>query len=212
MTKLFPGKDEMISLIKSRGIKDEILISAMQKVRREDFISQPFKLRAYEDCALPIGENQTISQPYTVAVMTESLKIFRGAKILEIGTGSGYQATILAEMGAKVFTIERHLELHSKAKEIFSKLNLPIISKFGDGTLGWKECAPFDGIIVTAGAPIVPDNLKLQLAINGRLVIPVGGSDSQDILIIERNEKDFTTTKICGFKFVPLIGKEGWDK
>lgn len=210
MSKNFPGKQEMIDLLISRGIKDESLIDAMKLVKREDFISDPFKMRAYEDCALPIGYDQTISQPYTVAVMTEALEVKKRSKILEIGTGSGYQALILYQMGATVFTIERNLNLHAKAKEYFSKNNFSIITKFGDGSLGWEEFSPFDGIIVTAGAPVIPENLKKQLADGGKLVIPVGSEVEQNILVIKKQKENFTTKTISGFKFVPLIGRDGW--
>ena len=212
MTKHYPGKTEMLELLKQRGISDEQVLKAMEKIRREDFLSEPFKLRAYDDCALPIGHEQTISQPFTVAVMTQFLNFKRGDKILEIGTGSGFQAAVLYEMGARVFTIERNLELHKKAKEYFSKNNLSVISKYGDGTIGWIEHAPFNGIIVTAGAPIVSESLKNQLSENGKLIIPVGKYSEQDILIIEKKENNFITKTIPGFKFVPLVGKEGWEK
>src|SRR5947207_137372 len=156
-------RDEMILLLRHRGIRDERILRAMGEVDREEFVQDLFVNRAYEDSALPIGNQQTISQPYTVAFMTECLAIQPGEKVLEVGTGSGYQAAILAEMGARVFTIERHMELLNDARKQFDRRRYQIASKCGDGTIGWKEFSPFDGIIVTAGAPEVPQPLLDQL-------------------------------------------------
>jgi protein-L-isoaspartate(D-aspartate) O-methyltransferase len=200
----------MIELIKQRGIKNEFLLRAMSKVERHQFVDLPFFNRAYEDCALPIGNEQTISQPYTVAVMTELLEVKKGDRVLEIGTGSGYQAAILAEMGIRVFTIERHAHLLNGARKRLEKLGYGIVSKVGDGTLGWSEFAPYNGIIVTAAAPEVPDTMLNQLDEGGKLVIPVGELNTQDLLIVKRNGDNFSTKKIVGFKFVPLVGKKGW--
>lgn len=201
---------EMIELLRSRGIADERLLGAMERVDREIFVQSAFRNRAYEDSALPIGSSQTISQPYTVACMTEVLAVGEGEKILEIGTGSGYQAAILAEMGARVFTIERHMSLLTDARKKLDRLGYKIASKCGDGTIGWKEFSPFDGIIVTAGAPSVPQPLKDQLADGGRLVIPIGNEDTQTLFILNRRGAEFEQREIGGFKFVPLIGKKGW--
>ncbi|MBI5214600.1 MAG: protein-L-isoaspartate(D-aspartate) O-methyltransferase [Ignavibacteriae bacterium] len=203
-------REEMLELLKQRGIKNEQLLHAMFTVERHRFVDLPFVNRSYEDCALPIGNEQTISQPYTVAVMTELLEVKKGDKILEIGTGSGYQAAILAEMGARVFTIERHAHLLNEARHRLEKLGYEIVSKVGDGTLGWSEFAPFQGIIVTAAAPEVPDTLLKQLDEGGNLVIPVGEINTQDLWIVKRRGQNFSTRKIIGFKFVPLIGKKGW--
>ncbi len=202
----------MIALLRGRGIKDERVIRAMSAIERHLFVQNALIQKSYDDCALPIGCAQTISQPYTVAFMTQALHVQKGYKVLEIGTGSGYQAAILAEMGARVFTIERHFELHDAAKKILEKLNYNVALKVGDGTIGWSEYAPFDGIIVTAGAPEIPDALMKQLSPDGgRLVIPVGDLDFQRLAIITRNEDSYTTEEIDGFKFVPLIGKQGWS-
>ncbi len=203
---------DMIKLLRDRNITDERLLRAMANVPRHLFVPEPFTNRSYEDSALPIGKQQTISQPYTVAFMTQSLDVRPGNKILEVGTGSGYQAAVLAEMGAKVFTIERHSELLSKSRKILEKLGYRVASKAGDGTVGWSEFAPFDGIIVTAGAPDVPEPLTKQLADGGKLVIPVGDMEIQNLLIVTRRGLQFDRREAVGFKFVPLIGKMGWAR
>lgn len=205
-------RQEMISLLKDRGISDEKLLGAMARIERHLFVPEPFTSRSYEDSALPIGKSQTISQPYTVAFMTQALGVRPGDKILEVGTGSGYQAVILAEMGARAFTIERHLELLSNARKVFEKLGYRIASKGGDGTVGWNEFSPFNGIIVTAGAPDVPQPLLDQLADGASLVIPVGGLGIQSLLVVTRRGDCFDRREVQGFKFVPLIGKMGWNK
>jgi protein-L-isoaspartate(D-aspartate) O-methyltransferase len=201
----------LVEGLRHKGIEDENVLKAFSTVEREKFISNALAHRAYEDIALPIGSAQTISQPYTVAVMTECLNIKPGDKILEIGTGSGYQAAILYEMGAKVFTIERLSDLGLETRKLFDKMNLKIITRIGDGSIGWSEFAPYNGIIITAAAPEAPKSLLRQLTDKGRLVAPIGDLDSQDIFIMERKGDDYLTTKKYGFKFVPLIGKEGWQ-
>ncbi len=204
-------RQEMIALLKDRGISDARLLRSMSKVERHLFVPEPFTNRSYEDSALPIGKGQTISQPYTVAFMTQALGVREGERVLEVGTGSGYQAVILAEMGARVFTIERNLDLLAGARKLFDRLGYRIVSKGGDGTVGWTEFAPFNGILVTAGAPQVPQPLLNQLADGGRLVIPVGDMDIQDLAIITRSGERYERKQINGFKFVPLIGKMGWQ-
>lgn len=203
-------RDEMIDLIRQRGITDERLLQAMKTVDRREFVQIAFLNRSYDDCALPIGHSQTISQPYTVAFMTEALEVELGDKVLEIGTGSGYQAALLAEMGARVFTIERNIELLTSARKRFEKLHYEIVSKCGDGTIGWKDFAPYDGIVVTAGAPEAPKPLLNQLNDGGVLVIPIGDLDIQNLHIVRRVKDKFETREAVGFKFVPLIGKKGW--
>ena len=210
MRRFDTEREEMVALIVDRGVKDQNVLRAMSAVHRHLFVPEPFTSRAYEDSALPIGKGQTISQPYTVALMTEALQVRSGGKILEIGTGSGYQAAILAEMGAHVFSIERDPDLLAGARQILETLGYHVAAKCGDGTVGWKEFGPFNGIIVTAGAPSVPQPLLDQLANGGRLVIPVGNLEFQTLVICTRHGKEIVRKETDGFKFVPLVGKMGW--
>lgn len=204
---------KLISTIKSKGITDEAVLAALGKVPRHIFFDNAFLEHAYQDKAFPIGQGQTISQPYTVAFQTMLLDIKPGSKILEIGTGSGYQASVLLEMGAKVFTIEYNKVLYTQTKEMLPKLGYRPVFKHGDGSLGWPIHAPYDGIVVTAGAPVVPEKLKEQLVIGGILVVPVGDNERQQMLKITRvNETEFETESFDYFAFVPLLGKEGWNK
>jgi len=204
------ARQQLVTLLRSKGINDENVLDAIAAVPRHEFIQEVFRHRAYEDSALPISCQQTISQPYTVAFMTQLLQVKHGDKVLEIGTGSGYQACILAEMGVRVFTIERHFDLLETARMHFEKLGYNIASKVGDGSIGWSQFAPYRGIIVTAGAPDVPPSLLRQLDDGGRLVIPVGDQSTQNMVVVQRQGKEFVHTKSAGFKFVPLLGKEGW--
>jgi protein-L-isoaspartate(D-aspartate) O-methyltransferase len=204
-------RQDMIALLKDRGITDARVLRAFACVDRHRFVPEPFTRRAYEDSALPIGRGQTISQPYTVAFMTQSLGVKPGDKVLEIGTGSGYQAAILAEIGMRVFSIERVHELHAQARKALDRLGYRVATRAGDGTVGWKEFAPFHGIIVTAGAPEVPEPLLHQLAEGANLVIPVGDRDIQSLRICTRHGDRFDVREVYGFKFVPLIGKMGWS-
>jgi protein-L-isoaspartate(D-aspartate) O-methyltransferase len=210
MGRFDDDRREMITLLKDRGISDGQILRAMATVDRHAFVPEPFTSRAYEDSALPIGKGQTISQPYTVAFMTQALGVRSGARILEVGTGSGYQAAILTEMGARVYSIERNLELLSSARKLLERLNYRIATKGGDGTVGWNEFAPYDGIIVTAGAPEVPAPLLKQLKEGANLVIPVGSRDMQALIVMVRQGDGYTRREVQGFKFVPLIGKMGW--
>ncbi|PKL81691.1 MAG: protein-L-isoaspartate O-methyltransferase [Ignavibacteriae bacterium HGW-Ignavibacteriae-3] len=204
-------RKDLVEILKKKGIRNEQVLKAFMRVQRHLFVPDIMKQHAYADVALPIGMGQTISQPYTVAYMTEALNPQPGQKIMEIGTGSGYQAAILNELGARVFTIERHHDLHNSAVKIFDKLNLKIAARCSDGTLGWQEFAPYDGIVVTAGGPSVPENLKKQLAVEGKLVIPVGDKKVQTLHIITKiSDEQFKTREVPYFAFVPLIGKEGW--
>jgi protein-L-isoaspartate(D-aspartate) O-methyltransferase len=204
-------RKELVEVLRGKGITDETVLTAMSKVERHLFVDPMYVNRAYEDNALPIGSQQTISQPYTVAFMTQALQLTRDMKVLEIGTGSGYQASVIAMMGCRVFTIERHLSLLSSARKIFDAMNLRIAAKGGDGTVGWSEHAPYDAIIVTAGAPNVPDALVHQLKEGGRIAIPVGDRESQQLIIGTKKGSSLTTVIADGFKFVPLIGKNGWN-
>lgn len=206
-------RNELVEILKKRGISNVHVLQAFQKVERHLFVPDIMKQHAYNDVALPIGYGQTISQPYTVAFMTEALNPKPQQKILEIGTGSGYQAAILCEMGARVYTIERNFELYNLALKIFDKLGLKIAARCSDGTIGWEEFAPYDGIIVTAGGPSIPENLKKQLVENGKMVIPIGNKQTQTMKIVTKTSGDkFTIEDVPYFAFVPLIGKEGWKE
>ena len=194
-----------------RDIKDARVLAAMRKIPRHLFVAPAMQHRAYVNGALPIDCNQTISQPYMVAIMTEALRLRGGEKVLEIGTGSGYQAAVLAELGAKVFTIERMPQLATQARTKLEQSgygNVAVIS--GDGTLGWPEFAPYDRIIITAGAPAIPEKLLNQLNEGGIMVVPVGGKDHQILKIIQRKGDTASSSDSVGCVFVPLIGIHGW--
>ena len=204
---------ELVESLKQKGITDEYLLYALSKVEREKFVQAVMKPNAYKDIALPIGYGQTISQPFTIAVMTEALQIKKGDKVLEIGTGSGYQAAILYEMGAKVYSIERNIDIYNEVLKRFEKLGIRVHCKCGDGTLGWEQYAPYDKIIVTAGSPSIPESLKKQLSVKGRMVIPVGNMSSQTLRVLTKTaENEFEIEDIPQFAFVPLIGREGWKE
>lgn len=206
-------RKELVEKLRKKGISDIRVLNAVNNVERHIFVPDIMKQHAYADSALPIGYGQTISQPYTVAFMTQSLKLEQGSKILEIGTGSGYQAAILIEMGYKVYTIERQEKIFFQTRKLFDDLGLRAVMKLGDGTLGWDEFAPFDGILVTAGGPKIPLNLTKQLAVNGRLIVPVGDKNSQSLTIIHRTDANtLDVEEIPDFAFVPLIGKNGWKE
>lgn len=206
-------RSDLIETLRKKGISNERVLSAMMNIERHQFVPDIMKQHAYNDVALPIGYGQTISQPYTVAIMTEVLNPQPGQKILEIGTGSGYQAAVLLKMGARVFTIERNDKLYNRSLKIFDDLKLRIAARCSDGTIGWDEFAPYDGIIVTAGGPSIPANLKKQLAVNGKMVIPVGDRKSQILKILTKTSDDeFSIKEIPYFAFVPLVGREGWNE
>ncbi len=203
-------KKKLVEGLWNKGIKDENILKAIYDIPREKFISDALRKFAYDDNALPIECAQTISQPFTVAYMTQVLGVKPGDKILEIGTGSGYQAAVLLKLGAEVYSVERINKLYLNAKELLASLNFNVHLKLDDGTLGWEEHAPFDKIIVTAGAPEVPNQLLTQLKTAGKLIIPVGNQESQQLLEITRTETGFNKKYYDYFKFVPLIGAEGW--
>jgi len=208
------AREEMINYqIKGRGIKDERVIWAMSVIPREKFVQAGDEREAYIDSPLPIGMGQTISQPYMVALMTECLSLKGNEKVLEIGTGSGYQAAILSKLAKEVYTIERFEVLAQRAEKIFQELDLKNIKVIvGDGTTGLEEYSPYDGIIVTAGAPEIPKILVEELVEEGRIVIPVGNSFFQDLLRgIKRKEK-LEVQNFGGCVFVPLVGKYGWKR
>lgn len=199
-------RQKLVETIKSKGIKNENVLQAIGNIPRHLFMDSGFLDHAYQDKAFPIAANQTISQPYTVAFQTELLQIKKGNKILEIGTGSGYQAAVLCELGAKVYSIERQQELFKKTSKFLPKLGyMPKKLIFGDGYKGLPEEAPFDGIIVTAGAPFVPKPLLAQLKIGGKLVIPVGDDVQTMTMYIRKGAKEFEKHEFGDFRFVPLL-------
>lgn len=199
-------RQKLVNVIKTKGITNKNVLEAIGKIPRHLFMDSGFLDHAYQDKAFPIAASQTISQPYTVAFQTELLNIKKGDKILEIGTGSGYQTAVLCELGAKVYSIERQLELFKKTSKFLPKLGYRAKKLiFGDGYIGLKEDAPFDGIIVTAGAPFVPKLLLSQLQIGGRLVIPVGDDVQVMTLFIRKGNKEFEKHEFGEFRFVPLL-------
>ncbi|RKY63699.1 MAG: protein-L-isoaspartate O-methyltransferase [Candidatus Latescibacterota bacterium] len=197
--------------IRARGVRDERVLEAMRKVPRHVFVPPDLVDEAYEDHPLSIGKGQTISQPYMVALMTEALELEGNEKVLEVGTGSGYQTAILAELAREVYSIERIPELAREAERRLEDLGYTNVHiKVGNGTLGWPEEAPFDAIMVTAGAPKVPGPLKAQLADGGRLVIPVGSEFHQILYRVKRQKDTFSEEALTSCVFVPLVGEEGW--
>ena len=199
-------RNQLASTLKAKGITDEKVLEAIKQIPRHLFLDSSFEDHAYQDKAFPIGAQQTISQPYTVAFQTELLQLTQGAKILEIGTGSGYQTAVLLALKAKVYTIERQSELFKKTKIFFGKMwYRPKKIIFGDGYKGYTEEAPYDGIIVTAGAPETPKALLSQLKIGGRLVIPVGLEEQEMTLYTRTAEKKFEKKTFGSFRFVPLL-------
>ena len=199
--------------LSGRGIKDLLVMEVMSRVPRHLFVNSSLHHRAYGDCPLPIGENQTISQPYIVALMTQVLQLRGEERVLEIGTGSGYQTAILAELASQVFTIERIKPFAPKTKELLGGLGYKnIIFKAFDGTYGWRDQSPFDAILISAATPSVPTALIEQLADRGRLVAPVGGRESQDLIVLNKNGSRVVRREIGSCKFVPLIGKFAWPE
>ncbi|MCO6360982.1 protein-L-isoaspartate(D-aspartate) O-methyltransferase [Roseivirga pacifica] len=202
---------QLVKLVESKGIKDQRVLAAIGRIPRHFFFENAFLEHAYEDKAFPIGAGQTISQPYTVAFQSELLNIKPGDKVLEIGTGSGYQAIVLMELGADVFTIEYQKELYLRTKSFLPKMGYSPNFFYGDGSKGLERFAPYDKIIVTAGAPTVPDSLIDQLKVGGSLVIPVGNAKTQQMLRINKvTEKKISSESFHDFKFVPLLGDKGW--
>jgi protein-L-isoaspartate(D-aspartate) O-methyltransferase len=202
----------MVELIHARGVKDENVLAAMRTIPRHLFVEQAFEDQAYSDYPLPIGQKQTISQPFMVGFMTAALELKKNEKVLEVGTGSGYQAAILSLLVDRVYTVERIADLARKARRLFDQLRLVNVNlRVTDGTFGWEEQSPFDAIMVTAGAPEIPANYLEQLADGGRMVIPVGDRDSQSLKKVTRTGADFVTETLLDCRFVPLIGKKGWD-
>ena len=201
-------RNQLVSLLKEKGITDKGVLAAISKIPRHLFLDSSFADYAYQDKAFPIDAGQTISQPYTVAFQSQLLEVKKEDKILEIGTGSGYQTAVLCLMGAKVYSVERQNKLFKQTSALLPKLSIGIRPKhlsFGDGYKGLPEHAPFDSIIVTAGAPIIPKALMAQLKIGGRLVIPLGEEKQIMTMLIRKNETQFEKNEFCDFKFVPLL-------
>ena len=200
-------RQQLVKTVTRKGITDKKVLDAIGKIPRHLFMDSSFEDHAYQDKAFPIAADQTISQPYTVAFQTEKLEIEKGDKVLEIGTGSGYQTAVLCELGAKVYSIERQRELYKKTKNFLNKIGYrPKHLSFGDGYKGMPEYAPYDKIIVTAGAPYVPKDLLGQLKVGGRMVIPVGSEVQTMTMFIRKSPKEFDKTEFGQFRFVPLLG------
>ena len=205
-------RQQLVIQIRSKGIKDEEVLNAMGKIPRHLFLDSSFLEFAYQDKPFPIGSGQTISQPYTVAFQTELLKVGKGEKVLEIGTGSGYQACVLLEMGAKVFSIERQKKLYDKTRSLMPKLGYRPRLFYGDGYRGLPTFAPFDKILITAAAPEIPEALLAQLKTGGRAVVPVGSSEIQEMLSIDKAADGSLKKERHGtFRFVPLLGDRADD-
>ena len=205
------ARKRLVEILRKKGIEDEQVLAAIGKVPRHYFFDETFWNQAYKDIAFPIGEGQTISQPYTVAYQTQLLHIRKGDKVLEIGTGCGYQTCILMELGAKVFTIERQEKLYERTIQVLPYMGYKPKFFLGDGSIGIATDAPYDKIIVTAGAPTVPEVLLKQLNIGGILVIPVGDEQSQKMVtVLKTAENDYERHVLDTFRFVPLVGDRAW--
>jgi protein-L-isoaspartate(D-aspartate) O-methyltransferase len=199
--------------LRRRGITDGAVLAAMMAVPRHEFVPEELRSRAYEDAPLPIGGGQTISQPYIVAAMTSALRLQPGDRVLEIGTGCGFQAAVLSHLAREVFTIELRPELASAASEKLARHGYHNVHVHcGDGTFGLPEFAPFDAVLVAAAAPEVPEPLLAQLAEAGRLIIPVGDADNQELRLVEKHAGVFSSKILEGCRFVPLVGQHGWQK
>lgn len=205
------GRKRLVELLRKKGIEDERVLAAIGKIPRHYFFDETFWNQAYKDIAFPIGEGQTISQPYTVAYQTELLHINKGDKVLEIGTGSGYQTCVLMELGAKVYTIERQEKLYERTKQVLPYMGYKANFFLGDGSRGIAEHGAYDKIIVTAGAPTVPETLLKQLKTGGILVIPVGSEEAQKMVtVLKTGENNYEKITLDTFRFVPLVGDKAW--
>jgi len=207
-------REEMVRRqIERRGIRDARVLAAFRKVPRERFVPEESRGEAYEDHPVAIGRGQTVSQPYIVALMLAELRLTGSERVLEVGTGSGYEAALLAELCAEVYTIERIPALAESAEQVLRELGYGGIHfRVGDGTLGWPDAAPFDGIVVSAAGPRVPETLKAQLAEGGRMIIPAGGAGMQELYVLERKGDEFVERTAGPCVFVKLVGKEGWGE
>lgn len=205
------ARKRLVEELRKKGIVDERVLAAMQVVPRHFFMDKDFRAHAYEDKAFRIGAGQTISQPYTVAYQSQLLQVEKGNKVLEIGTGSGYQTAILAELGANIYTVERQEALFKETVGRLHKLGYNVTCILGDGSLGYAEAAPYDKIIVTAGAPVIPEKLKQQLKTGGILIIPVGTGKLQQMhSVVRTGTNTFEDITLENFRFVPLIGQQAW--
>ncbi len=200
-------RNKLVKLLIEKGIRDRLVLKAIGTVPRHLFLDSGFEDYAYQDRAFPIGADQTISHPYTVAFQSEKLGLKAGDKVLEVGTGSGYQAAVLVAMGVKVYSIERQKELFEFSRMMLNKLEYNLNQVFGDGYIGWPQYAPFDGIIVTAGAPFIPKPLLAQLKVGARLVIPVGDKEQRMKVVTRNSEDDFSVLDHGDFRFVPMLQK-----
>jgi len=205
-------RNKLVKKLREKGIKDEAVLAAIGKVPRHVFFDEALLGHAYQDKAFPIGEGQTISQPYTVAFQTEKLEIKPGDKVLEIGTGSGYQASVLLELGAKVYTIEYNRKLYDKTKDFLPLMGYKPFFFYGDGSKGIPAKAPYNKIIVTAGAPVIPTALTDQLTEDGILIIPVGDREKQAMIRIRKKDGKLIKDEFDNFAFVPLLGEQGWKR
>lgn len=203
-------RNKLVKLLISKGIRQPEVLKAIGKIPRHLFMDSSFEAFAYQDKAFPIAADQTISQPYTVAFQSELLQVQTGTKVLEIGTGSGYQASVLCEMGCKVYSIERQKELFDITRQTMRKLGYSFVMKYGDGFVGLPSYAPFDRIIVTCGAPEIPQSLLAQLAIGGRMVIPVGQGSQIMKLVIRHSQDQFSVEDFGDFRFVPMLGNKNY--
>ena len=198
-------RKQLVDELRQKGIRDEAVLEAINSIPRHFFLDKVFTEQAYTNMAFRIGAGQTISHPYTVAFQTQLLNLSKGDKVLEIGTGSGYQTAILCQLGAKVFSIERQKELFLKCQPMMTQFRFSPKLKFGDGYKGWPAFAPFDKMIITCGAPFIPEDLVNQLAEGGRMVIPIGEGKQQEMLLIQKNNGALTTEKLGVFSFVPML-------
>jgi protein-L-isoaspartate(D-aspartate) O-methyltransferase len=207
-------REEMVKKqIEARGVSDRNVLDALRTVPRHHFVSEALWDQAYGDFPLPIGDQQTISQPYIVAEMTQALALTANDRVLEIGTGSGYQAAILAEIAFRVYTVERIHSLFVRTRRLFDRLRYHnIVTRYSDGTTGWADESPFDAIIVTAGAPKIPQVLVDQLAIGGRMILPVGNQYAQELVRLTKNADGIQREDLGGCRFVKLIGEDGWQE
>ncbi|WP_027359189.1 protein-L-isoaspartate(D-aspartate) O-methyltransferase [Desulforegula conservatrix] len=207
-------REEMVfRQLEMRGISDPLVLDAMRSVPRHLFVSEALMDQAYGDYPLPIGEQQTISQPLIVAEMTQAIGIGPDDRVLEIGTGSGYQAAILSRIAFRVYTVERIYSLYARTRKLFDQLQYyNIVTRYSDGTSGWKEESPYDAIVVTAGGPEVPEPLVKQLAVGGKLIIPVGDKYTQELIKVTRTETGVKRESLGSCRFVKLIGEHGWKE